>query len=294
VLNRHFENFYIPLKNAGGEIYGVLAIGHENTAIVEAAEKLKSINQALEEKNIALQRSNKELESFSYVASHDLQEPLRKIQTFADLLQSNRHHEELATRYLDKIKSSSQRMSDLIKAVLNYSRLSRTQPQFEAVDLNAIVEEVKIDFELLIAEKNVVIEYAALPVISGIPLQLNQLFSNLISNSIKFSEQPPHIKITSRLLKPEEVKAVPMLNHSMSYYELQFTDNGIGFEQQYADKIFTIFQRLHDKLTYVGTGIGLALCKKIVENHGGIIMAQSELGKGAVFTIYFPDFRREE
>ncbi|MDB5228932.1 MAG: sensor signal transduction histidine kinase [Bacteroidota bacterium] len=288
VLKRHFENFFIPLKHGDGEIYGVLMIGHENTAIIEATEKLKATNLVLEEKNIALERSNKELESFSYVASHDLQEPLRKIQTFADMLKTNRGTEEQSKNYLEKIKSSSQRMSDLIKAVLNYSRLTKTEDVFEEVDLNIIVEEIKSDFELLIREKKAKIKYKKLPVISGIPLQLSQLFSNLINNSIKFSSEAPQIEITSRILSTEEVKAIPELNFTQKYIELKFTDNGIGFEQQYANKIFAIFQRLHEKQAYMGTGIGLALCKKIVENHHGVITAKGELGKGAVFTVYLP------
>jgi len=288
VLDKHFENFYIPLKDRNDKVYGVLLVSHDNTAIVEAAEKLESTNKILEEKNLALERSNRELESFSYVASHDLQEPLRKIRTFSELVQRHMNNEQEAKKYFKKIDASAQRMSELIRAVLNYSRLSKTDEHFEEADLNKILSHVKSDFELLIAEKEVVIKASKLPVIKGVPLQLNQLFSNLIGNSIKFSEKKPRITISSRIIEPANMPKHPDIHADAAYVELIFKDNGIGFEQQYAGQVFTIFKRLHGNQAYSGTGIGLALCKKIVENHKGFIEVQSEPGKGTEFFIYLP------
>lgn len=288
VLDKHFGNFYIPLKDRNDKVYGVLLISHDNTAIVDAAEKLEVANRILEEKNLALERSNKELESFSYVASHDLQEPLRKIRTFSGLVQKHYNNEKEAKKYFKKIDSSAERMADLIKAVLNYSRLSKTDDHFVETNLNAILKNVKSDFELLILEKKAVIKSSKLPVVRGVPLQLNQLFSNLIGNSIKFSEKAPVVSVTSKIIQADEMPIHPDIQQGCAYVELIFKDNGIGFEQQYSDQIFTIFKRLHGHHAYSGTGIGLALCKKIVENHRGFIAVQSEPGKGAEFFVYLP------
>lgn len=253
----------------------------ENMVLERTKELLHSNEQ--------LERSNHELEQFAYIASHDLQEPLRKIQTFADLVKDHLHDKTTTERYFSKINSSAQRMSMLINDVLNYSRLTKTGEQFADADLNRILKQVLSDFELLIEQKQAVITHSELPVIKGIPLQLNQLLSNLISNSLKFSENKPEINISWRILSANEVeRKYPRLNVDNTYIELIFKDNGIGFEQQYAEQIFIIFQRLNNQRIYSGTGIGLALCKKIVEHHQGIITASSEKGQGATFTIILP------
>jgi PAS domain S-box-containing protein len=288
VLEKHFENFYIPLKNRNDTVYGVLLVSHDNTAIVETTIQLEQANRILEEKNLALERTNKELESFSYVASHDLQEPLRKIRTFAELIQKDLQNEKLVKKYFSKIEVSAQRMSDLIKAVLNYSRLSKTEDLYADTDLNHILKNVRSDFELLIQEKGAVIKSEKLPAIKGIPLQLNQLFSNLIGNSIKFTENKPKITISARIIDGNNMPLHPDIQPEKKYAQLIFKDNGIGFEQRYSDQIFTIFKRLHNTESYTGTGIGLALCKKIVENHRGFIAVRSEPGKGSEFCIYLP------
>jgi signal transduction histidine kinase len=251
--------------------------------------ELENANGKLEVVNEKLVRSNSDLEQFAYVASHDLQEPLRKIQIFTEMAEKSVSNSNTETgAYFVKIHASAKRMTELIKSVLNYSRLSKTGEQFEEVDLNELVENTKTDFELLITEKKALVKNDSLPVIHGIPLQMNQLFLNLFSNSLKFSSATPVITITSRIVPNAEVKQNEHLHENEKYVEIVFSDNGIGFEQQYADQIFTIFQRLHDKKSYEGTGIGLALCKKIVENHHGYIFAKSELGKGAAFYMYFP------
>ncbi len=301
------HDYSVRAMKLGEDEIGTLtdAFNHMLTQIEVQNSEIRSFNQQLEQKvkartselenantklevvNQQLVRSNSDLEQFAYVASHDLQEPLRKIQIFTEMAEKS-NDKEAANSYFEKIHASARRMTDLIKSVLNYSRLSKTGEQFEPVDLNELVENTKTDFELLIVEKRALITTAGLPVIQGIPLQLNQLFLNLFSNALKFAKEDPVISISCRQLTAEEVKAHESLHDKSKYLELVFEDNGIGFEQHYADQIFTIFQRLHDKKSYEGTGIGLALCKKIVENHHGFITAKSELGKGARFLIYLP------
>ncbi|HEY1021080.1 MAG TPA: ATP-binding protein, partial [Flavisolibacter sp.] len=282
LTNAWFENFCIPLKDKDGQVDRVLLIAHDITGMMKANEKLQQLNTELE-------KSNRDLEQFAYVASHDLQEPLRKIMTFSDLSERNLHNPEIQKRYLQKIASSAERMTALIKAVLNYSRLSNnSQASFTEVDLNSIVEQVKTDLELSIEEKGAVIESRQLPIVRGIPLQMSQLFQNLITNSLKFSEKRPHITINVRSLLPEETASNEMLKKDADYVQIVFSDNGIGFEQKYADRVFSIFQRLHVVDRIAGTGIGLALCKKIVENHGGTITVSSEPGNGTSFYITLP------
>lgn len=289
VLNRYFENYYIPLKNDRQEVYGVLAIGHDNSVVLEAAEKVKLANAELEKKNKELERSNDSLEQFAYVSSHDLQEPLRKIQTFSDLILTRINDPGFnPNEYLDKINASANRMSLLINDLLNFSRLNKADELYEKVDLEKVLDQVITDFELLITQKKAVIKRTALPVIDAIPIQMNQLFYNMLSNALKFSDTDPEIDITAQTLTPEAIKDHPQLETGKNYLHLNFTDNGIGFDQMYALQIFTIFQRLNNYQKYSGTGIGLAICKKIVDNHGGHISAKSEPGKGTSFDIYLP------
>lgn len=261
----------------------------KNNDDLKAAQKqLLNYQSKLEENIKALQSSNHDLEQFAYIASHDLQEPLRKIRNFTELLEKNISDKDKAVKYLSKIDSSSERMSVLIRDVLNYSRLSRQEKIYEETDLQQILHNVKTDVELLIEEKRAVIESDNLPVIIGIPLQLHQLFYNLITNSLKFARNVPHIRIHCKTLGADEIKKHPELHNSVSYTELIFEDNGIGFEQKHADQIFIIFKRLHSRETFDGTGIGLALCKKIVDNHHGIISVESEPDKGTRFRVILP------
>lgn len=259
-----------------------------NEELVSAQKQLINSQAKLETNLKELNKSNHDLEQFAYIASHDLQEPLRKIQNFTELLGKNITDEEKATKYLGKIDASSHRMSRLIKDVLNYSRLSKAGAQFETTDLQKIFNDVKNDLELKIEEKNASVSTTGLPVITGIHQQLHQLFYNLINNSLKFTYEKPVISVTARPLNQEEVKKIPELHSSINYTELIFKDNGIGFDQSYATQIFVIFKRLNSKETFEGTGIGLALCKKIVDNHHGIIEAFSEPGKGTEFKVILP------
>lgn len=284
---RYYESYYLPLRNKENEVYATLLTSHDITDIVQSTEKVKEAYYQLEEKNKALERSNQELESFSYVASHDLQEPLRKIQTFIELLHGSLDNKAASEKYFEKITSSAKRMAILISDVLNYSKLSKQDDHYVSVDLDAMLEDVKTDFELLIKEKHATIINNTLPVIKGIPPQLHQLFTNLLSNALKFSNEHPVITIHAAKLSSVDLAHIDGLDKASQYVHIAFSDNGIGFEQQFAEKIFTIFQRLNNR-SYSGTGIGLALCKKIVENHNGHIQAISEPGQGATFNIYLP------
>jgi PAS domain S-box-containing protein len=244
--------------------------------VKERTATLNQLNVLLEDKNVELEKSNKELESFNYIASHDLQEPLRKIQTFLSMITKRGNDRAAVDAYMDKISSSADRMSNLIQDVLAYSRLS-VDNQFTDVDLNRIIDNVLSDYELVVSDKNAIIYKSALPVIKAIPLQMHQLFANLISNSLKYNDGEPIINITAN-----DVEGNPNM------VEITLTDNGIGFDQKYSDQIFTLFKRLHGKSEYAGTGIGLSICKKIVEQHHGTIAATSNEGRGAKFTIQLP------
>lgn len=267
------------------------------------AEELIVKNAAeLREKNLELESINEELESFNYIASHDLQEPLRKIQTFLPLMEKNLHDEERRKNYFDKTMLAAKRMGELIQSVLNYSRIDKIQQtDFSKTDLNRVLETVKVDLELKIQDKQAIIKSNNLPVISAIKSQVEQLFANIINNALKFSKEKPVINIISKTITGKDLVAEGIatktnrkskyskpFNENAVFVELKFIDNGIGFEPQYSEKIFDLFQRLHGKSEYEGTGIGLSVVKKIVNNHNGFIMAESELDTGTTFTIWLP------
>jgi PAS domain S-box-containing protein len=250
--------------------------------VSERTKELKTINKQL-------QRSNSDLAQFASVASHDLQEPLRKVQLYCDRILEARHDPDVFDKFLPRIISASARMSQLIKDVLHYAQISDGTDEMSEVDLNTVFEDVISDLEVAIREKEAVITADLLPNIRGNSIQLHQLFANLISNSIKFNSSKPLISITSRLLHKNEVlNKHRNVVEARSYVELKFRDNGIGFDQKYAQQVFEIFQRLQDRSIYSGTGIGLAVCKKIVENHHGLISVQSEPGEGTTFTVLLP------
>ncbi|HZY80077.1 MAG TPA: ATP-binding protein [Cyclobacteriaceae bacterium] len=269
-----YESYMRPLKNDKGEIYAALMTAHNiNGFIVSTTE---------------LQKRNADLEQFAYVASHDLQEPLRKVMLFSDRLTNQLTDKtEAVALYLAKIENAARRMSNLIRDVLSYSRLSQLEDSFELTDLNEVVAQVRTDLELIIEEKQAVINSDKLPVILGNALQLHQLFSNLINNALKFCETVPVVRITATRANNRDLAEaeLPVAGH---FARIEVIDNGVGFDQQYAERIFNLFQRLHQGKRYEGTGIGLALCKKIVTNHGGRISAQSVVGKGTTFTIFLP------
>jgi PAS domain S-box-containing protein len=272
------------LHNRDGKVIGFSKVTRDLTVQKIAEEKLAAYTAELE-------KQNSELEQFAYVASHDLQEPLRKIQTFTELIRENYDDKEFIEKYFAKLNVSAERMSKLIKSLLNYSRLSKQKETsiIGEVNLNDILDEVKIDFELLIEEKKATITGSDLPVVRGNYFQIGQLFSNLISNSLKFCSERPIITISSKIISSEEISQAPKTLINQNYFQVTFKDNGIGFENQYSELIFSLFQRLHGKQSkYGGTGIGLALCKKIIEIHNGYITATSEPNEGATFIVYLP------
>lgn len=283
-----FQMRIMPYLREGKQMDGVVLTFVDITAMKQAEKQLKKANKKLKDLNENLLRSNRELEQFAYITSHDLQEPLRKIQTFVDLIERSPADETALKRYLEKISSCASRMSLLITDVLSYSRLIRTDEQRREVDLNDILDLVKSDFEFLIEEKKAEIRAEQLPTVRGFALQLQQLFANLISNSIKFCERQPVIDITFEKVSDLQTREKLGLTDNAEYIKLVFKDNGIGFDQQYADKLFTIFQRLNHKNVYAGSGIGLALCKRIAENHHGTIHASGIPDNGATFEIYLP------
>jgi PAS domain S-box-containing protein len=255
-------------------------------------EELQAINEELETANNQLINSNKELQQFAYIASHDLQEPSRKISIFANMLKDRLTDiDTKSAYYLDKIGTSSERMGNLIRDVLGYSQLSK-EFTFVPVNLSKIIEDITDEFELLLEQHSAQVHYDGMPFVDAIPLQMSQLFGNLISNSIKYSrpDVPPMIDISAEVIDRKRAENYLEKNNfrATEYYKIVYTDNGIGFDQKYADKIFNIFQRLHTKDEYTGTGIGLAMCKKILQNHHGNILADSAINHGAIFTIVIP------
>ena len=250
----------------------------------------KQMEETLLHKTHQLQQSNSSLEEFAHVASHDLQEPLRKISTFADRLANTNRH-VLTTdglTFLDKIIVSTRRMQQLINDILSISIITAEQ-NFEVNDLENLLEEVKQTLEHKIEEKKATITSDKLPAAKVNASQFRQLVQNIISNALKFTQPniPPVINITHKFIKNTEALNIK-LQRADKYLQLKFSDNGIGFDNVFSEKIFAIFQRLNSTSSYEGTGIGLAICRKIVENHGGQIIAESQPGKGATFTIYIP------
>jgi len=276
---------------------GICTEIHDSRLMQEELErKVSERTLDLQEVNKELKRSNNELQQFAYVASHDLQEPLRKILAFSDRLLNYTELPAPITSYLVKISNSASRMSQLIRDLLDFSRAVKIDGQFTAVDLNATLQSVLSTLDLTIKQKQAIIAWDELPVIEAIPLQMEQLFYNIVNNAIKFSKEqvPPVVKISSRQLGDEAIRNMEGLDPELQYVEIAIEDNGIGFSNEYAEQIFVIFQRLHAKHEYPGTGIGLALCRKIVENHGGRIFATSIEQVRTEFHVILPAKHTDE
>ncbi len=259
---------------------------------LELQRRLKFQHQ-LENKIDELNRSNADLEQFAYVSSHDLQEPLRKIRAFSDRL-ARKHGDALnedGKENLEKITISAERMQNLINDLLDFSRLvNRKEVKFQEINLREVVDRVINDLSVKIEEKKAEINVEKLPYIWGVSFQLNQLFLNLVSNALKFAdnERTPVIEITCNVVKGADIKGIEKIRAEADYHKIIVSDNGIGFEETYAEKIFVIFQRLHARNHYEGTGVGLAICRRIMSNHNGFIFAESQLGEGSRFILYFP------
>jgi two-component system CheB/CheR fusion protein len=302
----HFE-FYNPLHNRWYEVIavkmqdGLVTTYNDITQKKNAAdliarnyEDLKQASSKLQETNFKLEQSNMDLLQFASVASHDLKEPLRKIQTFGNLLYSKieKKIEPGEKNYLDKIVNSSHRMQTLIEDVLTLSKLSNRDIPFVKTDVEGIVKHIVDDLEITIREKGTDIQVGEFSSIEVVPGQIHQLFQNLISNALKFNEnKKPVIKISQRAVTQEEASVYDI--EPGDYVAICVQDNGIGFDDRYKDKIFGIFQRLHNN-HYQGTGIGLAICKKIVDNHHGFIRAASQEGIGSTFIVVLPKVQHNE
>lgn len=252
---------------------------------------LQELNHSLELANAELTRTNEELESFNYIASHDLQEPLRKIQIYSNRILDNGFGDLSPSlkEYVGKISNASRRMQKLIEDFLSFSQRLNTSQELEAVDLEKLVIEITGELSTRIDEKHATIETSNLPTLWAVRFQIKQLMTNLLSNALKYSHSdvPPHILITGAIVKGSDIPSENAPKEAL-YSKISVADNGIGFDPRYSNKIFELFQRLHNKNVYSGTGIGLALCKKIVQHMNGVIKADSEPGQGSVFTFYLP------
>ena len=259
-------------------------------------EKVTELNKQLLENIARLESANKDLDLFAFMASHDLQEPLRKIRMFSDRLLSNPGDAlgKESRLYLSRIQEVSRRMQDLINDILRFSKISVEKQSFEAVDLNGVLEEVLSEMEGLIREKNAVITVDKLPILPASTVLMGPLFSNLISNSLKYSKKQGEPRIRIRYEEAPVGTGINGREPETHYGRIYIEDNGIGFDQKYAEQIFDMFRRLHANAEYEGTGIGLALCKKIVEMHKGFISALGKPGEGAVFIVSLPLESRKE
>ena len=316
----YFNIAFQPLMEKDKNVYGLMAIFVDITAqvisrkkigdiqqihttelehkIEKGSEKLSEVNKMLLQKNEELQKTNKELESFTYITSHDLQEPLRKIKIYTSLLvdQESFNLSEKSKDYFSRIQQSADRMRTLIQDLLTYSHTESADRKLIKTDLKKIIEEVKSDLSELIAEKGAVIKIGKLVRADVNVFQFRQVFNNLVNNSLKFSLPgiSPRITIKSSFAKGLQLQnenpalAVGRLNAQQEYCHISFSDNGIGFAPEYNEQIFGVFQRLHNRDAFTGSGIGLSIVKKIVENHNGIIIASGKLNKGSTFQIYIP------
>ncbi|RYZ21145.1 MAG: PAS domain S-box protein [Chitinophagaceae bacterium] len=298
---RWFLGRALPMRNERGEVvkwFGTCTDIHDNKLLADVLEqKVRERTEELTRSNSELEASNSELLQFASVASHDLKEPLRKIHIFSNIIRDRYLDmaQEGARDYIDRIINSSARMTKLINDLLAYSRLS-VNHFFEHVDLNQVLQEVLSDLELFIEERDAKVEADHLPELEAVPGQLRQVLQNIISNALKFTRPgvAPHIQIRCTYLEQLSLDAAPAA--SGPYCRITIADNGIGFDDQYAAKIFTIFQRLHSREKYDGTGIGLAITKKILDRHNGLVTAHSKEGEGSTFILILPlkQERREQ
>lgn len=272
------------MENDKGELLGIMAMITDINARKQAEDELKIFAAKLEQ-------SNRELQDFAFVASHDLQEPLRKIQAFGDRLKTK--YSAILTAegvdYLERMQNAAKRMQTLISDLLAFSRVTTKAQPFAPVNLTQVLEEVLSDLEIHIHKVGAQIEAETLPTIDADAMQMRQLLQNLISNALKFHKPntSPIIKINCQLLSSQQ-QSLYRNNSGGKLCQITVKDNGIGFDEKYTDRIFTVFQRLHGRNEYEGTGVGLAICRKIAERHNGTITAKSALGEGATFIITLP------
>jgi PAS domain S-box-containing protein len=283
------EHHFVPLKSKNGEVLGVLNIIHDVAHRVKAENELKALNKSLVKKNKELRQKNAEIASFNYVASHDLKEPLRKIYTFIELLLIKEVDNlgEQGKNYFRRIQGSAKRMSLLTDDILAFTELNSSRKILSDVCLNNVFNKVKDNLKDTIKSKNAIVEADTLPVIKGYESILEVLFQQLIGNALKFQSDgnAPHVRINFKYTSGRDIKHMDTIK-DVEYIQLSFIDNGMGFDMIYVENIFKMFKRLHGSDTFPGTGIGLTLCKKIVELHGGFITAESCLGEGSTFHCF--------
>lgn len=294
---RIYDYIFVPVINEKGEVDAVAGTTRDITEIKAAEEVLKQNSAKLEalvtDRTRKLQRSNRELEEFAYAASHDMKEPIRKIHFFADRLKGRLQGklEDEDRRYFERLEMGCKRMSSLIDDLLVYSHVSKDVDAEETVDLNETLSFVLDDLELQIEEKDAEIKLGPLPTIKGRQRQLQQLFENLVANALKYSrpDHTPRIAISSRLVNGSEPELdSATIDKRRTYHLVEVQDNGIGFDQEDAGRIFNVFIRLHGNNEYRGTGVGLSIAKKVVQNHGGYIWAKSRRDEGATFQVWLP------
>jgi PAS domain S-box-containing protein len=288
--DHYHEDFYVPLKNDQQVVYAVLITMYDITDKIVAQRELQIVNESLRRKNEKLSDMNEQLSTFAFVASHDLREPLRKIEVFTTSILEN--EDELTVRgraYFEKIRSSVDRMNRMINDILDFSGIHASEVGSEKVNVNEVVSTICSDLRDTIEQKQATIQCSELPSLHGKRSQLMQLFQNLIVNAIKFqpADNKPFITIAARKIHGREIHNAAARREAQ-YLCISVSDNGIGFEEEYQSRIFQMFQRLHGVTQYNGTGMGLAICKKVMENHHGFIEAKSTPGAGAVFNCYFP------
>lgn len=256
--------------------------------------RINLLNEQLLAKNESLKQMNEELDQFAYMASHDLQEPLRKIQVFSDKILKNNNFDADSEKYFGKIVNSSKRMQNLINNLLDFSRHTVSSNDFKRTPLKDLIKNALTELEVEIEKSNAKIYYDELPVISAVPGLMQQLFYNLFSNAIKFRKPSEDlvIDIRSEKMDPGEVSGFAKFNSNKNFYKITVRDNGIGFDDKYAEDIFRVFKRLHSYQEFEGTGVGLSICKKIVEKHNGFIKAESKIDKGSTFIIGLPEMHQ--
>ncbi|HUR67145.1 MAG TPA: response regulator [Chitinophagaceae bacterium] len=254
-------------------------------------EKIQRLNQQLVQSNDHLKQMNEDLDQFAYMASHDLQEPLRKIQIFSDKILAKKKGEDETDQYFTRIISASKRMQSLINKLLEFSRHSVDTSDFKKTDLNVLIKEVLGELEIEVEKSHAKVYCEDLPVVTAVPALMQRLFYNLLSNAIKFRRagNTPVVNIKAEKMAEDDVVKYNGHLNGTAYHKITVSDNGIGFDKEHSQDIFKVFKRLHNYQQFEGTGVGLSICKKIIEKHGGFIVAESEPDKGAVFVIGLPE-----
>lgn len=286
-----YENHFIPLRSDNGELLGVMNLGHDVAHRVKAERQLMQLNKSLALKNKELNQRNEELSSFSQVTSSDLKEPLRKIRFFAEALSKEEtgQFSEKGKYLLDRMQINIRQMDLLTDDILSFSQLNRADDHFGRVNLNLVLKTALRSLEEFSQASEAEIVSASLPSVHGYRNLLTLLFHDIIENALKFQPpgNKPHLTISFNEVKGSDIHPNEMVANA-TYAKISFADNGIGFDEKHAERMFLMFQRLYNAVPYPGRGLGLTICKKIMELHNGFVQAEGRPGEGAVFHCYFP------